>query len=158
MCTWILKVIILIDAVLRRFLLSEVIETLLFCRNNSTFTPADTVAIVFCSTHKSLTLGKSGDKLVSQTTVTSMLCCVEKKWFSCCFFCLNGFGFSDKYCYQCDTNGRIILLHKLNESFLQGRERNLLSWDFSGCTVRPPDLWKAVFSFLFLFCCLIQCC
>ncbi|XP_039246996.1 sodium/bile acid cotransporter 7 isoform X2 [Pipra filicauda] len=26
-------------------------------RNNSTFTPADTVAIVFCSTHKSLTLG-----------------------------------------------------------------------------------------------------
>ncbi|KAF4792168.1 sodium/bile acid cotransporter 7-like protein [Turdus rufiventris] len=25
-------------------------------RNNSTFTPADTVAIVFCSTHKSLTL------------------------------------------------------------------------------------------------------
>lgn len=93
-CIWILKVIILIDAVLRRFLLSEVIETLLFCRNNSTFTPADTVAIVFCSTHKSLTLGKSGDKLVSQTTVTFMPCCVEKKWFSCCFFCLNGFGFS----------------------------------------------------------------
>uniref|UniRef100_A0A8C9NQR5 Sodium/bile acid cotransporter 7 n=1 Tax=Serinus canaria TaxID=9135 RepID=A0A8C9NQR5_SERCA len=26
-------------------------------RHNSTFTPADTVAIVFCSTHKSLTLG-----------------------------------------------------------------------------------------------------
>ncbi|XP_009697627.1 PREDICTED: sodium/bile acid cotransporter 7-like [Cariama cristata] len=26
-------------------------------RNNSTFTPADTVAIIFCSTHKSLTLG-----------------------------------------------------------------------------------------------------
>ncbi|KAM6361325.1 sodium/bile acid cotransporter 7 isoform 2-T2 [Alca torda] len=26
-------------------------------RNNSSFTPADTVAIVFCSTHKSLTLG-----------------------------------------------------------------------------------------------------
>ncbi|XP_014736012.1 PREDICTED: sodium/bile acid cotransporter 7-like [Sturnus vulgaris] len=26
-------------------------------RNSSTFTPADTVAIVFCSTHKSLTLG-----------------------------------------------------------------------------------------------------
>uniref|UniRef100_A0A8C3Q5D9 Solute carrier family 10 member 7 n=1 Tax=Geospiza parvula TaxID=87175 RepID=A0A8C3Q5D9_GEOPR len=26
-------------------------------RNNSAFTPADTVAIVFCSTHKSLTLG-----------------------------------------------------------------------------------------------------
>ncbi|NWR55696.1 NTCP7 protein, partial [Bucorvus abyssinicus] len=26
-------------------------------RNNSSFTPADTVAIIFCSTHKSLTLG-----------------------------------------------------------------------------------------------------
>ncbi|KFV90570.1 PREDICTED: sodium/bile acid cotransporter 7, partial [Eurypyga helias] len=26
-------------------------------RNNSNFTPADTVAIIFCSTHKSLTLG-----------------------------------------------------------------------------------------------------
>uniref|UniRef100_A0A8C8BQ36 Solute carrier family 10 member 7 n=1 Tax=Otus sunia TaxID=257818 RepID=A0A8C8BQ36_9STRI len=33
-------------------------------RNNSSFTPADTVAIIFCSTHKSLTLGKSGDKLL----------------------------------------------------------------------------------------------
>lgn len=94
MCTWILKVINLIDAVLRRLLLSEVIKTLLFCRSNSTFTPADTVAIVFCSTHKSLTLGKSGDELVSKTTVTFMPCCVEKKWFSCWFFCLNGFGFS----------------------------------------------------------------
>uniref|UniRef100_A0A8C5XA46 Sodium/bile acid cotransporter n=1 Tax=Malurus cyaneus samueli TaxID=2593467 RepID=A0A8C5XA46_9PASS len=39
------------------FFLSELIKTLLFSRNNSTFTPADTVAIVFCSTHKSLTLG-----------------------------------------------------------------------------------------------------
>ncbi|GAB5570467.1 sodium/bile acid cotransporter 7 isoform X1 [Prionailurus iriomotensis] len=29
----------------------------LFIKNNSGFTPADTVAIIFCSTHKSLTLG-----------------------------------------------------------------------------------------------------
>lgn len=78
-CIWILKVIYLIDAVLRRFLLSEVMKTLLFSRNNSTFTPADTVAIVFCSTHKSLTLGKSGDKLVSKTPVAFRPCCVEKK-------------------------------------------------------------------------------
>ncbi|KAJ7427239.1 hypothetical protein WISP_08748 [Willisornis vidua] len=38
--------------------MSFMVLTFLFStRNNSTFTPADTVAIVFCSTHKSLTLG-----------------------------------------------------------------------------------------------------
>uniref|UniRef100_A0A8D2PYJ1 Solute carrier family 10 member 7 n=1 Tax=Zosterops lateralis melanops TaxID=1220523 RepID=A0A8D2PYJ1_ZOSLA len=51
------KFSLIIIVFISKFLLSEVIKTLLFCRNNSTFTPADTVAIVFCSTHKSLTLG-----------------------------------------------------------------------------------------------------
>ncbi|XP_004411814.1 PREDICTED: sodium/bile acid cotransporter 7 isoform X2 [Odobenus rosmarus divergens] len=38
--------------------LSFMLLTFLFStRNNSGFTPADTVAIIFCSTHKSLTLG-----------------------------------------------------------------------------------------------------
>ncbi|XP_004456553.1 sodium/bile acid cotransporter 7 isoform X4 [Dasypus novemcinctus] len=38
--------------------LSFMILTFIFStRNNSGFTPADTVAIIFCSTHKSLTLG-----------------------------------------------------------------------------------------------------
>ncbi|NXE49151.1 NTCP7 protein, partial [Dromaius novaehollandiae] len=38
--------------------LSFMFLTFLFStRNNSGFTPADTVAIIFCSTHKSLTLG-----------------------------------------------------------------------------------------------------
>lgn len=37
----------------------SICKTLLFApRDNSGFTPADTVAIIFCSTHKSLTLGK----------------------------------------------------------------------------------------------------
>ncbi|XP_064272809.1 sodium/bile acid cotransporter 7 isoform X2 [Passer domesticus] len=38
-------------------------------RNNSTFTPADTVAIVFCSTHKSLTLGSCGLQRSSKSCV-----------------------------------------------------------------------------------------
>lgn len=39
--------------------LSFMLLTFVFStRNNSGFTPADTVAIIFCSTHKSLTLGK----------------------------------------------------------------------------------------------------
>ncbi|XP_019516896.1 PREDICTED: sodium/bile acid cotransporter 7 [Hipposideros armiger] len=38
--------------------LSFMLLTFIFStRNNSVFTPADTVAIIFCSTHKSLTLG-----------------------------------------------------------------------------------------------------
>ncbi|XP_023444013.1 sodium/bile acid cotransporter 7 isoform X5 [Dasypus novemcinctus] len=43
--------------------LSFMILTFIFStRNNSGFTPADTVAIIFCSTHKSLTLGSEVDK------------------------------------------------------------------------------------------------
>lgn len=41
-------------------LVEETLNVLcVFSRQNSGFTPADTVAIIFCSTHKSLTLGKS---------------------------------------------------------------------------------------------------
>ncbi|XP_051025243.1 sodium/bile acid cotransporter 7 isoform X2 [Acomys russatus] len=45
--------------------LSFMLVTFLFStRNNSGFTPADTVAIIFCSTHKSLTLGVPMLKIV----------------------------------------------------------------------------------------------
>nr|XP_044986843.1 sodium/bile acid cotransporter 7 isoform X2 [Jaculus jaculus] len=46
-------VLVIISIQLSFMLLTFVFST----RNNSGFTPADTVAIIFCSTHKSLTLG-----------------------------------------------------------------------------------------------------
>lgn len=50
----ILILFIIVSIQLSFMLLTFVFST----RNNSGFTPADTVAIIFCSTHKSLTLGK----------------------------------------------------------------------------------------------------
>nr|XP_040149165.1 sodium/bile acid cotransporter 7 isoform X4 [Ictidomys tridecemlineatus] len=48
--------------------LSFMLLTFIFStRNNSGFTPADTVAIIFCSTHKSLTLGSEVDEATSVT-------------------------------------------------------------------------------------------
>ncbi|XP_032711461.1 sodium/bile acid cotransporter 7 isoform X5 [Lontra canadensis] len=50
--------LILILFIIFSIQLSFMLLTFLFStRNNSGFTPADTVAIIFCSTHKSLTLG-----------------------------------------------------------------------------------------------------
>uniref|UniRef100_A0A8I3NEB5 Sodium/bile acid cotransporter n=1 Tax=Canis lupus familiaris TaxID=9615 RepID=A0A8I3NEB5_CANLF len=50
--------LILILFIIFSIQLSFMVLTFLFStRNNSGFTPADTVAIIFCSTHKSLTLG-----------------------------------------------------------------------------------------------------
>ncbi|XP_072784810.1 sodium/bile acid cotransporter 7 isoform X6 [Taeniopygia guttata] len=84
-------------------------------RNNSTFTPADTVAIVFCSTHKSLTLGIPMLKIVfagyehlslisvplliyhpAQILLGSLLVPTIKSWMVSrqknypCFFCSKG--------------------------------------------------------------------
>uniref|UniRef100_A0A8C4YCI0 Solute carrier family 10 member 7 n=1 Tax=Gopherus evgoodei TaxID=1825980 RepID=A0A8C4YCI0_9SAUR len=48
--------------------LSFMLLTFLFStRNNFGFTPADTVAIIFCSTHKSLTLGTEVNKTAQST-------------------------------------------------------------------------------------------
>ncbi|XP_037252457.1 sodium/bile acid cotransporter 7 isoform X3 [Falco rusticolus] len=50
--------LILIVFIIFSVQMSFMFLTFLFStRNNSSFTPADTVAIIFCSTHKSLTLG-----------------------------------------------------------------------------------------------------
>uniref|UniRef100_A0A8C5LBP8 Solute carrier family 10 (sodium/bile acid cotransporter family), member 7 n=1 Tax=Jaculus jaculus TaxID=51337 RepID=A0A8C5LBP8_JACJA len=49
----VLVLVIIVSIQLSFMLLTFVFST----RNNSGFTPADTVAIIFCSTHKSLTLG-----------------------------------------------------------------------------------------------------
>ncbi|XP_006187286.1 sodium/bile acid cotransporter 7 isoform X1 [Camelus dromedarius] len=50
--------LILILFIICSIQLSFMLLTFIFStRNNSSFTPADTVAIIFCSTHKSLTLG-----------------------------------------------------------------------------------------------------
>nr|XP_014694821.1 LOW QUALITY PROTEIN: sodium/bile acid cotransporter 7-like [Equus asinus] len=50
--------LILILFIIFSIQLSFMLLTFIFStRNNSGFTPADTVAIIFCSTHKSLTLG-----------------------------------------------------------------------------------------------------
>ncbi|XP_012309439.1 sodium/bile acid cotransporter 7 isoform X3 [Aotus nancymaae] len=50
--------LVLILVIIFSIQLSFMLLTFIFStRNNSGFTPADTVAIIFCSTHKSLTLG-----------------------------------------------------------------------------------------------------
>ncbi|KAM9027185.1 sodium/bile acid cotransporter 7 isoform 2-T2 [Guaruba guarouba] len=50
--------LIIIVLIIFSIQMSFMFLTFLFStRNNSSFTPADTVAIIFCSTHKSLTLG-----------------------------------------------------------------------------------------------------
>uniref|UniRef100_A0A8B9GCK0 Sodium/bile acid cotransporter n=1 Tax=Amazona collaria TaxID=241587 RepID=A0A8B9GCK0_9PSIT len=50
--------LIIIVVIIFSIQMSFMFLTFLFStRNNSSFTPADTVAIIFCSTHKSLTLG-----------------------------------------------------------------------------------------------------
>ncbi|XP_041519169.1 sodium/bile acid cotransporter 7 isoform X4 [Microtus oregoni] len=59
----ILILFIIVSVQLSFMLLTFIFST----RNNSGFTPADTVAIIFCSTHKSLTLGSEVDKADSLT-------------------------------------------------------------------------------------------
>uniref|UniRef100_A0ABK0M0T3 Sodium/bile acid cotransporter n=1 Tax=Rattus norvegicus TaxID=10116 RepID=A0ABK0M0T3_RAT len=59
----ILILFIIVSIQLSFMLLTFVFST----RNNSGFTPADTVAIIFCSTHKSLTLGSEADEANSVT-------------------------------------------------------------------------------------------